>query len=352
MRDVAVVAFAQSHHVAEEPHRNEVEILMPVTRGLLDSVGMDSHDVGFTCSGSCDYLMGFPFAFVSALDAIGPWPPISESHVEMDGAWALYEAWVKLQHGTIDTALVYGFGKSSPGSIDQVLNLQCDPYYIAPLWPGVRAIAALQARAAIEAGNVTEKEMAEVATRSLRDAQANDYAHNGRALDVDAALAEPYVADPLRAHDCPPTSDGAAAILLAAGDKARELSERPAWIRGIDHRVDAHQLGVRDLTRATSAAIAGERAGVRAGKVDVAELHAPFSHQELLLREALGLADGVRINPSGGALGAHPVMAAGLVRIGEAAQHVWSGDADRVVATATSGPALQHNLVCVMEGEG
>jgi acetyl-CoA acetyltransferase len=350
MRDVAVVAFTQSHHVAEEPHRNEVEILMPVTRALLDGVGMDSHDVGFTCSGSCDYLMGFPFAFVSGLDAIGPWPPISESHVEMDAAWALYEAWVKLQAGHIDTALVYGFGKSSPGNLDQVLNLQCDPYYIAPLWPGVQAIAALQARAAIEAGLVTEKDMAEVASRSLRDAKSNEFAFNGRDLDVDAALAEPYVTDPLRAHDCAPITDGAAAILLAAGDKARELCSRPAWITGLDHRIDAHQLGVRDLTQATSAALAGEKAGVGAGKVDVAELHAPFSHQEVLLRQALGLGNGTRINPSGGALGAHPVMAAGLVRIGEAARHVWSGDADRVVATATSGPALQHNLVCVMEG--
>ena len=40
-----------------------------------------------------------------------------ESHVEMDGAWALYEAWVRLQHGDVDTALVYAFGKSSPGDL-------------------------------------------------------------------------------------------------------------------------------------------------------------------------------------------------------------------------------------------
>ena len=50
-----------------------------------------------------------------ALDGVGAWPPISESHVEMDGAWALYEAWVKLLTGEADTALVYAYGKSSPG---------------------------------------------------------------------------------------------------------------------------------------------------------------------------------------------------------------------------------------------
>ena len=56
-------------------------------------------EIDFTCSGSTDYLAGSAFSFVMALDGVGAWPPISESHVEMDGAWALYEAWVKMQTG-------------------------------------------------------------------------------------------------------------------------------------------------------------------------------------------------------------------------------------------------------------
>ena len=38
-------------------------------------------------------------------------------------------------------------------------------------------------------------------------------------------------------------------------------------------------------------------------------------------------------------------------RIGLAAQHIWNGSAQRVLAHATSGPALQQNLVAVMEGK-
>ncbi len=87
-----------------------------------------------------------------------------------------------------------------------------------------------------------------------------------------------------------------------------------------------------------STKLAGEKAGVGAKKVDIAELHAPFAHQELILAEALGLDDGVDINPSGGALAANPMMSAGLIRIGESAQRIWSGQADRAVAHATSGP--------------
>jgi acetyl-CoA acetyltransferase len=83
----------------------------------------------------------------------------------------------------------------------------------------------------------------------------------------------------------------------------------------------------------------------------VAELHAPFSHQEVLLRDALGLGDGVALNPSGGPLAANPIMAAGLIRIGEAASRIRRGEAQRAVAHATSGPCLQQNLVCVLEGD-
>ena len=86
------------------------------------------------------------------------------------------------------------------------------------------------------------------------------------------------------------------------------------------------------------------------GKVDIAELHAPFSHQELILKQALGLDDDVRINPSGGALAANPIMSAGLARIGEASRQSAGGSATRAGAHATSGPCLQQNLVCVLEG--
>jgi acetyl-CoA acetyltransferase len=57
----------------------------------------------------------------------------------------------------------------------------------------------------------------------------------------------------------------------------------------------------------------------------------------------------VKVNPSGGALAANPMFVAGLERSGFAAQHIWNGSARRVLAHATSGPALQQNLVAVME---
>ena len=351
MRDIAIVATAQSPAIRKEERRNEVEILMPVVHELRDRAGLTQKDIGFTVSGSCDYLQGQAFAFVTALDAIGPWPPIDESHVEMDGAWALYEAWMRLQYGDIDTALVYSFGKSSPGDIRRILSLQLDPYYLGPLWPDPVAMAALQARALLDADGVTEEDLAEVVSRSRKNAKDNPNAQLSGDFDVDQLLKEPIYLSPLRKHDCPPITDGAAAVILAAGDRAREITDRPAWIRGIDHRIEPHSLGVRDLTDSPSTRPAGQKAGVANGNVDVAELHAPFSHQEIILKKALGLPADVNVNPSGGALASNALMVAGLLRIIEAAQRIMDGQADRAVAHATSGPALQQNLVTVLEGD-
>lgn len=350
MRDVAIVSFAQAPNVRREADRNEVEMLMPVVTEAIEASGIPRKSIGFTVSGSCDYVAGQPFAFVSGIDAVGPWPPINESHVEMDGAFALYEAWVKIQTGQADSALVYAFGKASMGDIAEVLTLQLDPYYLAPLWPDAVSVAALEARILLERGHATERDLAEVVVRNLRSAKDNPFALEKGDFEVEKLLAAPFVQSPLRAHDCPPVTDGAAAVVLAAGDLARKACKRPAFIRGIDHRIEPHALGARNLGRSRSTEIAGEKAGAFAGAVDVAELHAPFSHQELILREALRLDPGkTRINPSGGALAANPVMVAGLLRLGEAARRIHDGSARRALAHATAGPCLQQNLVCIME---
>ncbi|MEY9860958.1 acetyl-CoA acetyltransferase [Catenulispora sp. GAS73] len=313
MRDVAVVAFAQSEHSFSDLGWTEADLVTPLVNEVLEATGLTRSEIGFTCSGSNDYLVGTPFSFVAALDTIGAWPPISESHVEQDAAWALYEAWVRIQHGDIDTALVYGFGKGTVGDQVGISSLGYDPYYLAPLVPGHVAMAGLQARALKDAG-----------------------------FDVDP--------DPTP----PPATDGAAAVILAAGDVARRVRARPAWITGIDHRIEPHSVGARDLTRSVSARQAAERAGVGSGSgaVDFAELHTRFDHEEVLLRRELGLDEKTVVNASGGPRKADPIMATGLIRIGEAAARIHDGSAGRTVAHATAGPCLQHNLVCVLDSEG
>ncbi len=350
MRDIAVVSYAASA-VAKEQRRNEVEIIVPVLSKAIEESGIGRKEIGFVCSGSLDYLFGGPFAFVQGVDAVGAWPPIRESHVEMDAAWALYEAWIAIQTGEVDSALIYGFSKGSLGDPAEVMTLQTDPYYTVPLWPSMIDMAALQARAYLEQSGHTERDLAEIAARSQRDARDNPHAVRKGDVTADALLKEPLRYDPLRESDVFPVSDGATAVVIAADDLARDVCARPAWIRGIEHRIEAHSLGVRDLARSGSTRAAGAAAGVSDKPIDVAELHTQFSHEELILRDALGLGEGTTVNPSGGPLAANVIMAAGLSRIGEVATRIMFGEATRGVAHATSGPCLQQNLVCVMEGE-
>lgn len=302
-RPVGIVSWA-SFATPSEPERNEVELLLPVIGEALGKVGLSQRDIDFTVSGSSDYLQGFPFAFVGALDAVGAWPPIRESHVEMDGAFALAEAVHVLQDEAFDTALVYAFSRPSRGDLDQVLALQLDPYYATPLWPGAAALAQLQAQAMRE---------------------------SGRYADVPDA-GPTYVAD------------GATAVVLAVGDRARQLTESPVWISGLDHRIETPALGARDLATSESTRLAAAGAGAT-GDVDAAFLHVPYPPQELILRDALGLNGGTKVDAGNG-----PVMAAGLTRFADAAAAVAGGSARRAVVHATSGACLQQNLVAVLEG--
>lgn len=353
MRDVAVVSFAQSHCTTANLHDDMAEILLPVVREALAQVELRRSDIDFYASGSHDFFEGRTFAYIESLDAVGAWPPISESHVEMDAAWACYEAWAWLQLGHGDIALVYGIGRGAlPVDLDQVMPSSLDPYYLTPLHPHRHAIAGLQAAATIEAGITTEREMADVVNQSLTDALSNPFALKAGAPGVEALLEEPYIASPLRQHDTAPVGDGAAVLILATDQVARRLTRRPAWIRAIDHRMDTHYPGSRDLAVLESARIAAEKAAIMAGfsaaHVEVAELHSEYSYAEPLLTSTFGIENAL-VNPSGGPLAGAPATATGLIRIGEAARTVMQGRAIRALAHATNGPALQHNLVCLME---
>src|SRR5215218_7815865 len=163
--DIAVVGWAQTPMV-RNTDQSETQLLLQVITAAIEPLGLTRADIDFTCLGSCDYITGQAFSFVSNLDAIGAWPPKRDSHVEMDGAWALYEAWLRLQEGDIEIAVVTGSGRSSTGDPSLIYPMEMDPYFLAPIGADPVTFAALQARAVITAGIADERSMAEVAVRA------------------------------------------------------------------------------------------------------------------------------------------------------------------------------------------
>lgn len=367
LRNVAVVGFAQAPIVAHDPHRMATEMLYPVVREALAQCGVTRDGIDYQTAGSADYIDGRPFGFVAALDVMGTWPPRQDSHLEMDAAFAAHYAWIRMQAGECDSALVVGYGKVSEGQPERVLNLQLDPYYLAPLGLGPLSTSALQASAYLARSGATDRDLAEIAARNRAAAAQNDKAQLRDGADADALQRTPWAIEPLRQGYVPPSGESAVCLILAAEGKAETMCARPAWIHGVEQRAEMQTLGARDLSRSASAQLATERALAMAGlataaEADVIELSAATPAEEMILREAMGLpARGATkpvINPSGGPLGGHPLMMTGLIRLGEAFRQL-SGtagatavpNARRAIAHATQGHCLQQNLVFVLGDE-
>jgi acetyl-CoA acetyltransferase len=320
--------------------RTDAEILAPVVDRALDESGLSLTDIGVMGTASSEYLNGVVGGVMGAFDALPGWPPLAHSHLEGDGAFALYESWVRLLAGESKAALVCAFSRPLAEDKSSVLTMQLDPYLVAPLAPRPSSLAAIQARVLLDSGVYTEDDFASV----VRDRRGG---HSKEEL-----MGLPYRASPLRELDCSTVCSGAAAVVLAVDELASGSSRRPAWIMGMEHRIESQALGRRDLSVSSSTRVAAQALGVPGTKLDVAEFHAPFSHQELILRDAIGAGEIGSVNPSGGALPADPIMVTGLIRMGYAAQAVMHGDAERAVGHATNGPCLQQNLLCLIDADG
>ena len=101
-----------------------------------------------------------------------------------------------------------------------------------PLGADYVSLSALQAQAVLAATGRTERDLAEIVVRSRRDAKGNPNAAVSGDFTVDDLLAKDYVVAPLREHDIGPPVDGAAAIVLVAGDRARDLCRAAGVDRG------------------------------------------------------------------------------------------------------------------------
>jgi acetyl-CoA acetyltransferase len=365
LRNVAVVAFAQAPIVARDEHRIAAEILYPQVRRALADCGVERDAIDYQVAGSADYIDGRPFGFVTALDVMGSWPAKQDLHLEMDAAFAAHYAWIRMQAGECDTALVCGYGKNSEGEPERVMNLELDPYYQAPIGLTPTATAALQASAYMARTGATDQDLARLAARNRTAGARNPAALLREPASADQLAATPWAVAPLRRGYLAPAGDSAVCLILAAEGKAEGMCDRPAWIHGIDQRIELQTLGARDLSRSAGARLAAEQALAMAAlasarEADVVELSAATPAEELILREALGLAAGERpaVNPSGGPLCGHPIMMTGLIRLGEAfrqlagraGEHAVPG-ARRAIAHAAQGHCLQQNLFVVLGSE-
>ncbi|HXF73185.1 MAG TPA: acetyl-CoA acetyltransferase [Actinomycetota bacterium] len=260
--------------------------------------------------------------------------------VTADGLHGVATAVMLIRSGVARVVAVEGHRKASdvrtPGRVER---FALDPIWNRPLEVPVAALAGLDMLRYLERSGETEERCALVAARHRRTALANPRAAYAADLTPEEVRGSPPISWPLRSLDVASPADGAVVVVLAARERALDLTDRPVWVAGVGWCNGSSSLETRDWGRATAvaraAAMAYRQAGIEepAASVDVVELDDAFSYRALLHLEALGLApegqaggmleagrfdrDGTsRVNPSGGALGeGHLGEGAGLARL-------------------------------------
>ncbi len=213
------------------------------------------------------------------------------------GTVGLRIIWSAIQAGLIDIGMALGFERillPTHGEVFLNASLGMDHEWEQCLGITPPGMYALVARAHMEKYGTTEEQMAMVAVKNRRHSLSNIAAHFRKEITLEQAMTSRPIASPLKLFDCCVNTDGAAAMILASEERAKELTDKPIWILGFGQSLTgAGFAGLGDdVTDWQGVRLAGERAyemaGIGPDDVDVAELHDCFSISELIEYEMLG----------------------------------------------------------------
>lgn len=298
------------------------------------------------------------------------------------GGLALREGFLSIASGMNDIVVVGGIEKMKDiggGGATETLATAADQEWEAFFGATFPGLYAMIANRHMHEYGTTKEQLAQVAVKNHENGALNPNAQYRRKITIEQAMNATPVASPLGLLDCSPVTDGAAAVVLCAAEKAEDYTEKPVKIVGSGQASDSLALhGRRDLTTLDASVHAGkmayEQADIKPEDVDVAEVHDCFTIAEICAIEDLGFVekgeggkavedkittlDGVLpVNTSGGLKSkGHPVGATGVAQVVEIAKQL-RGEADkRQVKNVNIG--LAHNVggsgatctVHIMEG--
>ena len=306
-----------------------------------------------------------------AAEALGIRPSTLSARTEhmcASGTVGIRYAYAFIAAGLADLVMVLGVEKlNQPSGDEAVLNMGAgvDREWEAAFGLTAPPCFALAAQRHMAEYGTTDEQLALVGVKNHNHAAKNPNAHFNKGATVDQVLCSRMISTPLRLFMCSPITDGAAAVILASEERARELTDRPVWIRGTGQALDGFQLSSLDedyarwpaLSRAAQSAY--RMAGITSRDVDLAEVHDCFAIAELIAYEELGfcakgesgafVAAGrsdyggdVVVNPRGGLIGCgHPLGATGVAQAAEAFVQLRGDAGARQVPDAAI--ALTHN---------
>lgn len=269
-------------------------------------------------------------------------------HMCASGNVAIRLASAAIATGMADLVLVLGVEKlNTPVAAETFLNMMCG---IDREWEGAYGLTAppafaLAAQAHMRRYGTTAEQLAAVTIKNRKHAANNPYAQWQTPIDLEKYNSAKPITSPFKLFDCSAITDGAAAVILAPEDRARDLTDRPVWILGSGQAITNFNLANAPDGRyeewpalRKAAASAYRSAGITADDVDFAEVHDCFTIAEVIATEELGfcekgaggefVASGqsdyggkVVVNPRGGLIGCgHPLGATGVA---QAVENFW-----------------------------
>ncbi len=363
------------------------ELAWLAAKGALDSAEMKLEQINCVVHGTApDAFDGLHMKGEYLSEGSGGWKkPYLRCYVGGGtGVYAIAQGWFQVASGLFDTALVVCEEKMSPClPHPQAAFLTIfDNITEQPLKPNLLWIFALEQNRYMARYGIRNEEIARVAVKNKRNALGHPCAQLGAELTVKQILSSEVMAWPVHRLMVSPTSDGAAAVVLAAEEVANRVSSKPVWIQGVGWNLDSTYWTNRDLSYPqyveNAARMAYRMAGIKEPRkeINIAEPYDPFAYKELHHLEGLQLApkgkapellaDGVfdrdgdlPATPSGGLLGVgNPIAAAGMMKIcelfwqlrEEAGPRQVPGKPTRGVAQAW-GDLMQVGTVAVMGTE-
>jgi len=388
MRDAYVIGAGQTDFGAM-PGEGYRSLFATAAEGAFESVpyGIDEAAVDEAVVGTLGVggrQLGLSAPAVTEHLGLGGVPSSRIENACAASGYAVRQAVQAVRSGMADVVLAGGVEVMSDTSADVTkywLGVSGETEWERLTGTTFAGVYAQMASAYLEAYDATTEAFSRVAVKNHANAAKNPHAHLGFECSLEDATGAPTVADPLNLYHCCPTSDGAAAVLVASEDVVGEYSDDPIRVAGVGAASEPVGLFQRDsYTSIASSRAAGEQAyeaaGIGPDDLDFAEVHDCFAIAELLAYEDLGFCergeaaslleagetdlDGdLPVNASGGLKAkGHPIGATGAGQIAEAYKQLRGEAGDRQVEDATVG--LTHNVggsggaavVHVLEREG
>ncbi|MCK9503737.1 MAG: thiolase domain-containing protein [Porticoccaceae bacterium] len=347
-RHVGIVGVGQTHHARRRTDVSQAGLVREaVNRALADAkLTMDDIDAVVVATGPVLFAaVNQPEKWVA--DAIGAHlkPLVRITSGGGTGFAGALGAYYQIASGQHDRVLVVAYDKLSEGALQYSISTLYDPFWGREFAVGIMGFSAAYWRARMDPLGHTEEAAAMVAVKNRKHAMSNPYAHVKKEVTVEEVMSSKELAWPIKLLDVPPISDGAAAVVLSCESKAKESTDRPAWITGMGYFCEADNPPDRNMLLSEPLALAARRVYRAAGitnprrQFDVVEVQEPYTCFELSYYESLGLCEpggaaelvasgatsaggDIPVNLSGGCMGANPIGAVGLIRLIEAATQV------------------------------